>query len=205
MRALVVCQRDLSGSVLADQLRSWQVLTDLAVTTNDVRLALSRAATTGRPYDVVLVDQDLRDVSGRALCREISAEPSFGMPRRIMIVRDGIEAEAASLDNPYVDAVLTKPLHPTALFGVVAELCGHEHPYARNPKGQTAGGEAAGRVNPLRILLVEDNQVNQKIALAMLVKRGHKVDVANNGIEALLMVSRLGYDLVLMDIQTCLS
>jgi CheY-like chemotaxis protein len=98
-------------------------------------------------------------------------------------------------------AYLTKPLKPSALYDAVADL------FARNgisTKSETAkpGIDAElGKRHPLRVLLVEDNAVNQKLALRVLEQMSYRADIASNGIEAVESIQRQTYDVILMDIQ----
>jgi CheY-like chemotaxis protein len=98
-------------------------------------------------------------------------------------------------------AYLTKPLKPSALYDALAGL------FARNvisPKADTAkpGIDAGlGQRHPLRILLAEDNAVNQKLALRILEQMGYRADIASNGIEAIESIERQVYDVILMDVQ----
>jgi CheY-like chemotaxis protein len=106
--------------------------------------------------------------------------------------------------QPGVDAFLTKPVKPSALQDTMATILSGDGTAAprreRVVTGDEIDAELAAR-HPLRILLAEDNTVNQKLALRLLSRMGYAADVANNGLEALDAVGAGAYDLVLMDVQ----
>ena len=110
--------------------------------------------------------------------------------------------EAGDADELF-DAYLAKPIHQSQLFDTLVGLLAHETaPKRRRRAGQGRGSipDMAAR-HPLRILLAEDNVVNQKLALRLLQQMGYRADVASNGIEAIECVERQTYDVVLMDVQ----
>ncbi|MGZ5278010.1 MAG: response regulator, partial [Caldimonas sp.] len=100
------------------------------------------------------------------------------------------------------DAYLSKPLRQSQLFDTLVGLLGHDSApvAARTKVKSTIDAEMAAR-HPLRILLAEDNVVNQKLALRLLQQMGYRADLASNGIEAIECVERQPYDVVLMDVQ----
>jgi len=109
------------------------------------------------------------------------------------------EVDADDLDFA---AYLTKPLKPSALFDALAGIFAQQKVSA--PKADTAKpalDPEMAKKHPLRILLAEDNQVNQKLALRLLEQMGYRADVASNGLEAVESVKRQPYDVILMDVQ----
>jgi CheY-like chemotaxis protein len=105
-------------------------------------------------------------------------------------------------EAPDIAAFLTKPVKPSALHdALVTVLVGNEPPApARTTERPTADAELSIR-HPLRILLAEDNVVNQKLAIRLLAQMGYTADVAGNGLEAIAALDRTPYDVILMDVQ----
>ncbi|MGE5249051.1 MAG: response regulator, partial [Bacteroidota bacterium] len=96
---------------------------------------------------------------------------------------------------------LTKPLKPSALYDALAGIFAHTLVSAKPEPAKAALGADLARQHPLRILLAEDNQVNQKLALRILEQMGYRADVASNGLEAVESIERQTYDVILMDVQ----
>jgi CheY-like chemotaxis protein len=99
-------------------------------------------------------------------------------------------------------AQLQKPLKPSALFDVLMEIfAGHGVASPQEKPGKPTINPRMAEIHPLRILLAEDNAVNQKLALKLLSQMGYRADVAGNGLEAIEAIERQKYDVVLMDVQ----
>jgi two-component system sensor histidine kinase/response regulator len=103
--------------------------------------------------------------------------------------------------NPGVDVHIAKPVRPSRLIAALTTGTGDRTNLVDDVMQTGAGGAATGETRALRILLAEDNRVNQRVALAILSKGGHEIDIANDGVEALMMVSKISYDVILMDVQ----
>ena len=122
-----------------------------------------------------------------------------------MILLSSLGGNAGELQAGLFAACLMKPIRPSALFDVLIGICAGQPAAARAvakaaPARPAIDPEMADR-HPLRILLAEDNAVNQKLALRLLSQMGYRADVAANGIEAIQAVERQTYDVVLMDVQ----
>jgi CheY-like chemotaxis protein len=98
-------------------------------------------------------------------------------------------------------AYLTKPLKPSALYDALAGIFARDLVTPRAESAKTVMDPEMGRRHPLRILLAEDNQVNQKLALRLLDQMGYRADIASNGLEAIESIERQTYDVILMDVQ----
>jgi CheY-like chemotaxis protein len=106
------------------------------------------------------------------------------------------------VDDIEISAYLTKPLKPSALFDALAGIfVRQEVAVPRADSAKPALDPEMAKQHPLRILLAEDNQVNQKLALRLLEQMGYRADVASNGLEAVESVKRQPYDVILMDVQ----
>ena len=160
--------------------------------------ALQSAGREDAPFGTVLVDQEIDGASGGIACGKIEATPCCEDSRVVLITNRGLAGEAARRANPDIGRFIAKPLRPSRLLSALSQEqdapAGNEADTGERPDRQekTAG---------LKILLAEDNYVNQQVAIAMLSKGGHQIDIANDGIEALMMASRTQYDIILMDVQ----
>lgn len=157
----------------------------------------------GAAFDVALVDLHMPAMDGLQLALALREQPT-GRNLPLVLLSD-VQSRLTPQHQSLFDAVLTKPIRATGLRDAVADALTLSGAHLR--KLETAGGQRTGdgpaiRVTrPLRVLLAEDNLVNQKVAQLMLGKLGHHVDTVSNGQEALDAVHRAPYDVVLMDVQ----
>ncbi|HEY0944543.1 MAG TPA: response regulator [Opitutaceae bacterium] len=160
------------------------------------RLRARRAA--GRPYRVALIDRHMPEVDGLALARAIRADPELRDTKLVMLTSASHLAEFEAVRSAGLDAFLVKPARRGQLRHCIARVsAGGVMPFP----GRSAESTAPWRAGQLRLLVVEDNYVNQKVAARHLEKLGHSCDVADNGQRALEMLALQQYDLVLMDCQ----
>ncbi|HSG42769.1 MAG TPA: GAF domain-containing protein, partial [Anaerolineales bacterium] len=150
-------------------------------------------------FDLIITDMHMPELDGLMLTREIrKIEDGKSLP---IILLTSLGRRELGADELNFSAHLTKPLKPSALYDTLAGI------FARNlvtPKPQPAKAtmdKEMAKDHPLRILLAEDNQVNQKLALRILNQMGYRADVASNGIEAVESIERQIYDVILMDVQ----
>ncbi len=198
-RVLVVDDVAVNCRIFARQIENWGAFA--ATAENAARaLALVRdALSRGRPFDIILLDHHMPDMSGMDLAVLLRADAALEGVRLVLASSGDAGEVAAARACGGFDAVLTKPFHHQVLL---AKLLGR--PWTGQGVVPSAGAPEAAPVPvtvPLRVLLAEDNGVNQQVAVAMLARLGHRGDVANDGGEAVSMVERGNYDLVLMDMQ----
>jgi CheY-like chemotaxis protein/HPt (histidine-containing phosphotransfer) domain-containing protein/anti-sigma regulatory factor (Ser/Thr protein kinase) len=192
-RVLVVDDNATNREIVTRHARSWG-MEPVAVAKPIDALALIEA---GEPFDVAVLDMLMPDMDGLALAREIRRHPDRRELPLLLVTSLGRLPRAQSASD--FSAQLAKPIKASQLFNaLVAALARRaEEPYAA--ESAVDGDEPAA--SPLRILLAEDNAVNQKVALALLGQLGYRADVAWNGLEALAALERHPYDVVLMDVQ----
>ncbi|MBN1236306.1 MAG: response regulator [Methanotrichaceae archaeon] len=189
-RILVIYKNDLARSMLAKAARSWGMIPALAASG---KAALQMLAL--ETFDFVILDAVLPDIDGQYLSREIKRGKNA---KAITVIFTPIGRSL--LRETQVDGWLTKPIKPIQLRSLLMELLLPEKdlmPGSACPK--PSPGEV--RVHSLRILMAEDNPVNQKVALSMLKRIGYQADVAANGFEVLQALEQQPYDVVLMDVQ----
>jgi signal transduction histidine kinase/CheY-like chemotaxis protein/HPt (histidine-containing phosphotransfer) domain-containing protein len=202
LKVLLVDDVEMNLEILSRQLNIFGIT---AETTNDGFAAmaeLERAWHRGKPYDIVFLDQMMPGIGGGDLAERIRANPSLNETKLVLVSSSGTfglkPATAA-----FLDARVDKPVRQHELLDCLVRVhSGLAHattstvgPKNTKPKQKAVAGQA------LRILLAEDNKINQKFAVALLHKAGHAIDVVENGNQAVDAVRRSDYDVVLMDVQ----
>ncbi len=207
MRVLVVDDNETAREILHDALRN---MSFRVTTTDTAETALDRLAEAdGRdPYKVVLMDWRLSGgMDGIEACRTIKTSAKLkSVPFTVMVTAFGREEVRSRAEKAGVDAFLIKPVSPSVLFDTVMGLfAGDEQAAGSVAALQSTAPLSESTLRGVTVLLVEDNAINQQVAAELLVSVGVRVDVANNGVEA---VARLAgasgptkYDAVLMDLQ----
>ncbi|MCB0029888.1 MAG: response regulator, partial [Anaerolineales bacterium] len=193
-QVLIVDDNETNRMVLEKQLQTWAMTTTCAASGQQA-LALLRGQAS---FDLAIIDMLMPEMDGLTLAAAIERE---FQPRQLpLVMLTSLNEPLSAADKARFAAHLTKPtkmgqLHQ-ALLGVFASP--EDQPATPAP---TVSGFNMAAEYPYRILLVEDNVINQKVALRILERMGYQADVAANGLEALAALHRQVYDLVLMDIQ----
>ena len=193
LRVLVVDDNPTNRRVLGLQTGKWGMLPRVAEAPAEA-LGWIEA---GEPFDLAILDMHMPGMDGVELAHRIRAIRP-GLP---LVLFSSLGRREAGAADDLFNAYLTKPVRQSQLFDVLITLLAHR------PVRETAAPVRphidAGMAtrHPLRILLAEDNVVNQKLALRFLQQMGYRADLASNGIEAVESVERQAYDVVLMDVQ----
>ena len=202
VRVLVVDDNPTNLRILEAMLNRWGMEPTLVEGGEQALAELARSFEEGKPYSVILTDVHMPKMDGFGLVERIRKMPEFSTATIMMLTSAGQQGDAARCRELGVAAYLLKPVRKSDLRDAIARVLGvHEPTGAVQPK--TAMSLQAGK-NPavrLRVLLAEDNPVNQLLVQRLLVKRGHSVVVASTGLEALDLLQRENVDVVLMDIQ----
>jgi CheY-like chemotaxis protein len=165
-------------------------------------IALQHAADTGRPFRLILLDSHMPDVEGFDLAEQIKRDPRFAGIAMIMLTSAGQRGDAARCRELGIAAYLTKPIGQAELVEAIRHVLGAKQQNAHTSVIATRHSLREARLSSSRrILLAEDNLVNQKLAARMLEKQGHTVVVAADGHEALAALDKEPFDLVFMDVQ----
>ena len=191
-RLLVVDDNATNRKVLALQTAKWGMV-PRATAAPDEAL---RWVKQGEAFDVAILDMHMPGMDGVTLAQRVKA----ASPALPLVLFSSLGRREA-VDGLFA-ATLGKPIHQSQLFDTLATLLAHDEvpkPSAAEPK-PALDAQMATR-HPLRILLAEDNVVNQKLAMRLLQQMGYRADLASNGIEAIESVERQTYDVVLMDVQ----
>ena len=196
---LIVDDNAVNRRILEEQLTRWH----MKPTSVDGGLlalaALARAAAGPNPFQLVLLDANMPDVDGFEVARRIAAHPGGPGPTVMMLTSSGHQRDANRARALGITACLTKPVEGQDLQDAICRVLG-TFPVLPSAAAPVSAGPRAPSA-PLRVLLVEDNVVNQRVAIGLLSRRGHHVTTAGDGREALALLDQQSFDLILMDIQ----
>ena len=193
-RALVADDHAPTRQLVQDLISRWQGCCDGASDAAQTLTLLHAARAAGQPYDLLLLDAQLPDADGQPLLQSIQATPALAATPLILLTALGYPTPTTPDQNPVGHVV--KPLRQSQL-ATQLQLALGQHPAPATATPHPALHALTAR--PRRILLAEDNAVNQKVALTMLKKLGFSADAVANGREALAALADIDYDLVLMD------
>ncbi|HEX5398573.1 MAG TPA: response regulator [Verrucomicrobiae bacterium] len=196
LRLLIVDDNAAIRCVLAEQAIQWG-MNPRAAGSAAQALEWLRA---GEPFDLAVVDSKMPDMDGITLAAEMHKLPGAAMLPVIFLVPLGKPADAPSEKNVTFTHVLTKPVKPAQFHDAIERaLFSKKKADTPAPRPSQTDRTLAGRF-PLRILLCEDNVINQKVTTRILVQLGYKCDIAVNGREGLAAIDRNPYDLIFMDV-----
>jgi PAS domain S-box-containing protein len=196
---LVVDDNATNRRILAETLSGWGINPTLSAGASDALIRLKQARESGKPYPLVIADAQMPDMDGFTLIESIKQDPQLARATIMMLTSAGQRGDAARCREIGVSAYLTKPIGESELLDAVLQVLGREGNTGQ-PQLITRHSLREGR-RSLRMLVVEDNPVNQLLALRLLQKQGHSTVAAGNGREALAALAKETFDLVLMDVQ----
>jgi PAS domain S-box-containing protein len=194
-RLLVVDHNAVNREVVTRHARSWAMLPR---TTGSPTQALDWIRR-GDPLDLAILDTELLEMDGQTLAREIRRYRNRDALPLVMLSSLGRRAADREAGNEFA-AVLTKPIKASQLYNVLTAVVGAKTAGAEDAPESRPNGEPSERAQ-LRVLVAEDNTVNQRLALLLLAKLGYRAEIAANGLEALEALRRRLYDVVLMDVE----
>jgi signal transduction histidine kinase/DNA-binding response OmpR family regulator len=209
LRVLIVDDDEVNRRVLHEQIASWGMRNG-SFSSGEQALAALRAATaSGDPYHFAILDYQMPGMDGATLARAIKSDPAIRGTVLVMLTSVGYLDAVRHTESASLDACLSKPVRQSQLLNTLATawskqqhvaLADAARPASRIAEMKSAlAGRSAGW--PIRVLVAEDNVVNQKVAVHMLERLGLRADVAANGRETVRMFELLPYDLVFMDCQ----
>ena len=195
-RLLIVDDNSTNRRILATLAQNWSLAPRVA----DSGLAALLLVDSGETFDVAIIDMQMPGMDGVALGYEIRKRPGCEKLPMVLLSSVGMHLD---LPENLFSIRLTKPAKASQIFDAIAGIFPWEEetPKSQRPHDPAVVAPAAIPTRTERILLAEDNIVNQKVALHMLARLGYRADVAANGAEALSAVHRQRYDIVLMDVQ----
>jgi signal transduction histidine kinase/CheY-like chemotaxis protein len=212
VHVLIVDDNKINCRVLHEQLSIWGMRSSAYPTGGEAMRALRETQAARDPYQIAILDYYLPDMDGESLGRMIKDDPALRETLLVMLTSRGQRGDAKRVSEVGFSAYLVKPVSPSQLLDALSTVLGTykegisttlitRHTLAESQTAKAVLVPKQEKPIHARILVVEDNVVNQRMAMMMLEKLGCRVDVAANGLEAVEMVERLKYDLVFMDCQ----
>ena len=201
LRVLVVDDNATNRRILEELLMNWRMRPTVVENAADALRELNQAIVAGEPYPLVLLDAHMPEMDGFGLAEQIRGQPELLGATLMMLTSGGQLGDVARCRELGIAAYLIKPITQSDLFDKIVQLLERSSPKASfdAPASETASSTVA--TTRLRVLVAEDNPVNQKLAIRLLEKRGHHIRVANNGVEVLRELEHGTFDVVLMDVQ----
>jgi len=195
---LIVDDNPANRTILVEMLGASGMKAEASENGEAALATLDRARAEGCPFPVAILDSQMPDMDGIALARRIRAQAGLGDTRLIMLTSAGRRGDAARCKDIGIEAYLIKPVKQSALLDAIAHSLGRPAAACAAPLTGHSLNQARRK---LRVLLAEDNAVNQKLAIRLLEKQGHSVTLAKDGREAVEAVEKGEFDVVLMDVQ----
>jgi CheY-like chemotaxis protein len=198
MRTLIIDDNATNRRILCELTRQWKMEPHMCDSGESGLGELSRAASEGNPYRLLLLDEQMPGMDGMEVLDRIRRNPALQSVVIMMLTSSDQVKSAARCRQMGVETYLIKPISPADLLGSIRLAIG-----VHTPASTVTLPDAGISASPLslRILLAEDNLVNQRVAMTMLGKMAHRVTLATNGREALEQWRQSDFDLILMDVQ----
>ena len=194
LRVLVVDDNATNRAILHDQLHHWGMVVDVVDGAGAALARLRDGAGSGRRYDLAVLDLCMPDVDGLALAREVAADTAL-RGTSLVLMTSGPSVSEAEARAASIDAALTKPVLMSRLSATL------ERVVSARVTEQPVTAEAAPAVAKGTVLVVDDGEVNQIVAVGMLRHLGYLAEVAEDGLQAIDAVRRRQFDAILMDVQ----
>ena len=202
VRVLVVDDNQTNRRILEGMLKRWDMLPVCVESGEQALAALASAHKEGKAFALIVTDMHMPKMDGFELVEHIRGKPELRTATIMMLTSAGHRGDAERCHKLGVSAYLLKPIRQSELREAIARILG-----AREQEGMIplvtrfSLGDARDHSEILRILVAEDNLVNQRLIVRLLEKRGHRVVVARNGQEVLAALEKDNFDLILMDVQ----
>ncbi len=197
-RVLVVDDNSTNRRILEEMLLNWMTVPTLVASADEALSAMETAAGNGQAFDLILTDANMPDVDGFQFVRSLRERDNLQAPVIMMITSSGRLGDVELCSKLGIESYLIKPVKQSELFDAIVERLGIESA-VDDDDGPGEGG--ARHARQLDVLLAEDSAVNQKLAIALIEKWGHHIQVASNGRRAVQMWETGSFDVILMDIQ----
>jgi signal transduction histidine kinase/DNA-binding response OmpR family regulator len=204
---LIVDDNLRNRRILTEMLLEWEARPVAAANAQEALSLIQRATKQGNPFSVALIDSHIEETDGLELARQIQNSSEVESVIPMLLTRRAQEGDISRCRDLGFNSYLTKPVRRAELRANLARcLTSHRQPLSshtveQSPKAPINDAPLSPPLKSLRILVAEDNPVNQRLAARMLEKEGHEVAVAANGREALAAWRNRSFDLILMDMQ----
>ncbi|HLJ97569.1 MAG TPA: response regulator [Gemmataceae bacterium] len=194
---LVVDDNATNRRILEEMLTNWHMKPTVVESGRSALAEMKRAVAAGQPYPLVLLDAMMPEMDGFSLARQVHQQPQWAGATIMMLSSADRGMNSARLQELGIAAYLTKPIKQSELFDAIMMTLGVAARRAEPAEDAKPTAARPGR----RILLAEDNAVNQKLVVRLMERAGHHVVVAENGRQAVALLEAQSVDLVLMDVQ----
>ncbi len=201
MPVLAVDDNETNRRILQGMLASWDLRPIPAANGREALSILRQAAHEGAPFPLVLTDVRMPEMDGFTLIEHIRADAALANTRVIILSSAGMVGDAARCRKLGVGAYLIKPVKQSELLDAILTVMARQEDKETRAPALVTRHTLREMRKRVRVLLAEDNPVNQRLATRLLEKHGHIVTVANNGQEALAALGRGEFDIVLMDVE----
>jgi two-component system sensor histidine kinase/response regulator len=200
LRVLIIDDNSVNRRILEAQTNNWRMRPTVVDGGRAALDTLTTAAREGQPFGLVLLDANMPDLDGFGVAEQVAKRPELVGSTIMMLSSSGLEGDISRCKALGIAAYLTKPIKASDLFDAICRTLDRT-PVAPSKSVLTKSTAPSQPARLARVLVAEDNLVNQRVALGLLSRRGHTVTVVNNGREALDLLARETFDLVLMDVQ----
>jgi len=203
LRVLVVDDNATNRQILRHQLFAWKMEKGSAASGFEALNILRAAAAAGTPYHLALLDMQMPEMDGLTLAHAIKSEPAIAETRLIILTSLGKVMSTEEFKAAGIDAYLVKPVKQSRLFDAVVSTMQTSPAgiYGKAPEAGAPAEPVDPSLSRLRILVAEDNDVNQRVALGQLQRLGYPAHAVGNGLEALKALEKNAYDIIFMDCQ----
>jgi PAS domain S-box-containing protein len=202
VKVLVVDDNRTNRRILEGMLHRWEMNSTSVEGGDEALIEMANARSVGKPYELILTDMHMPKMDGFELIERIRHRPELSAPTIMMLTSAGHRGDAERCRELGIAAYLLKPIRQSELREAIARVLGAREQTGAIPLVTRYSLQSARDPETvLRVLVAEDNLVNQRLAVRMLEKRGHRVIVAGNGREALDALVKDTFDLVFMDVQ----
>ncbi len=195
-RLLVVEDNPTNRRLISARACQWGMQVETAANSNDALSLLARA-----PVDAIILDLQLPDMDGLTLANEIRKRSDGPSPPVLLLSSMRVHADDASLAQAGISVYVHKPVRPAQLLEALCRALSIQLQREKKaPASPVLDSNLAHRL-PLRLLLADDNPINQKVGLSVLQKLGYRADLANNGLEVLKALEQKAFDVLFLDVQ----
>ncbi len=199
LRVLIVDDNPVNRKILLGQFGRWHTRPVAVASGYEALTALARAVRGADPFRLVVLDVNMPGLDGFDVAERVQSMPELGSPSIVMLSSSGQHGDSPRCHELGIAAYLTKPVQSAELHDAICRVLSHPMTACDAPPSTPRAVERAAL--PLRVLLVEDNLINQQVAVGLLARRGHQAIVAENGVHALAELERDSFDVILMDLQ----
>jgi two-component system, sensor histidine kinase and response regulator len=202
-RILLVDDNKTNLRILCGYLDAWGCVHESAESAEIAMKLLKAMSRVGVPFDLVITDMQMPETDGVELGRRIKNDPELERTQLVMLTSRGIRGDAALVKEIGFDGYLLKPIRRSQLFNCLITVLGKKTavPKTKKPSLVTRHTLSEEKRRNIRVLVAEDNAINQMLAQRLLEKFGYRADAVEDGRKAVTALETVAYDIVLMDVQ----